>query len=1059
MTNAKSTKKALMLSILSLVLCFSMLIGTTFAWFTDSVTSANNIITSGNLDITLEYLNDAGKWTDVEGSSEIFDKDALWEPGYTKTVYLRVKNAGSLALKYQLGVNIASETAGMNVAGDFFLLSDYIYYDVKLMNSNDFAPFADREAAMKIATETKKISAGYTNAGSLEAGSDYVYVAMVVYMPTTVGNEANYKTGTNAPQINLGVNVFATQYTFEEDSFGNDYDEEAPWTGIVDTTWYNTTDTSFELTKPEQLAGLAALVNSGNTFEGKTITLKGNMDLNNVNWTPIGGASGKFQGSFYGTGYTISNLRSVGAENVGLFGRTFTGAHIEGVTVVNAYVSGNDYVGVIVGGGYVSRNCIKNCVVEGATVIATPYQKADGTYDGGAKAGVIAGMIYNGHVIGNTAKNSTVIAYRDLGGVVGMLAVDGSFTIEASGNTASNVTLNYVGVAGAYDGNTPNQNMAEIVGRVGKNAVVAENNTATGVTQNEANKGATAIYTYNELVAFANAVNGGNTYAGKTVILGADIDLMNAEWTPIGTGSGFNGVFDGNGKTISNLKITGNNSTVGLFANTYNGEIRNLTVENATVSGRLNVGVVAGNPYTSKYTNITVKGHVEVNGMAYVGGVGGKNAYADWTNITVDVDETSYVNANSVENGNAYRTYVGGVVGFNGEGGHTFKNITSNINVLGSTCDVGGAFGIAHYGNQFENVTVTGNVTVYNATEADEAEEMGGIAGVWHNGGADVTFTNCQFKGALFANFAVGVDLSDNALTGKSYSATGTGKLVVNGVEVVLTVADLQAKINAATAGTTIIVFGANLTGNITINQNVNAHLIIDGNAYKYDGTITIKAQSKTEAPGSITFKDINFKTSVDERTFISSSETNHYPLNVTVTGCTFEGSGANSNVVGISVKSAKNLVIENCTATKMHSILQNTSGWNLTISNVTVTESGRGVALGTVQGVTITGLTVEAAKYGIRMDAGYNNNAVITDCNVTAFIPVVVRKVTVNSSVTFNGTNTMTGTNTDGLWCAIGTSEYETNGTMPTAAVKTVTVTLNDTGLNVNGLYNNSGK
>ena len=66
-------------------------------------------------------------------------------------------------------------------------------------------------------------------------------------------------------------------------------------------------------------------------------------------------------------------------------------------------------------------------------------------------------------------------------------------------------------------------------------------------------------------------------------------------------------------------------------------------------------------------TNIKVTGHVEVNGMAYVGGVGGKNAYANWTGITVNVDETSYVKANSVENGNAYRTYVGGVIGFNGE--------------------------------------------------------------------------------------------------------------------------------------------------------------------------------------------------------------------------------------------------------------------------------------------------------------------------------------------------------------------------------------------------------
>ena len=76
MTNAKSTKKALMLSILSLVLCFSMLIGTTFAWFTDSVTSANNIIKSGNLDVALyyatEYNGENTNWVEVDDTTKIF---------------------------------------------------------------------------------------------------------------------------------------------------------------------------------------------------------------------------------------------------------------------------------------------------------------------------------------------------------------------------------------------------------------------------------------------------------------------------------------------------------------------------------------------------------------------------------------------------------------------------------------------------------------------------------------------------------------------------------------------------------------------------------------------------------------------------------------------------------------------------------------------------------------------------------------------------------------------------------------------------------------------------
>ena len=124
-----NSKRALLMSALSLLLCASMLIGTTFAWFTDSVTSTNNIITAGNLDVELYWSTDAADWKAVDGDTNVFT-DQLWEPGHTEVVYLKVKNAGTLALKYNLGVNIYSETIGINVAGDVFKLSDYINFGV-----------------------------------------------------------------------------------------------------------------------------------------------------------------------------------------------------------------------------------------------------------------------------------------------------------------------------------------------------------------------------------------------------------------------------------------------------------------------------------------------------------------------------------------------------------------------------------------------------------------------------------------------------------------------------------------------------------------------------------------------------------------------------------------------------------------------------------------------------------------------------------------------------------------------------------------------------------------
>ena len=306
-----------------------------------------------------------------------------------------------------------------------------------------------------------------------------------------------------------------------------------------------------------------------------------------------------------------------------------------------------------------------------------------------------------------------------------------------------------------------------------------------------------------ELKFFRDQVNAGNNYAGKYVKLTADIDLAEGQtrstesnWEPIGwfinnnNNAPFNGIFDGDSKTISNLVINGGSSSnQGFFGFTTNGEIKNLTFNNAKVSGRLNVGVVAGTPYTSKYTNIKVTGRVEVNGMSYVGGVGGKNAYANWTDITVDVDGESYVKATSTENGTSYRTYVGGVIGFNGEGGHTFKNISSNINVIGDVCDIGGIFGIAHYGNKFEDITHTGTVTNTNSN-AEDVVETGLIAGVWHNqAGTSVTFTNTTSTGTISVPNVTGVTFPNDGLIGAAYTTSNetsstSGSLTINGEQV-----------------------------------------------------------------------------------------------------------------------------------------------------------------------------------------------------------------------------------------------------------------------------------
>ena len=306
----------------------------------------------------------------------------------------------------------------------------------------------------------------------------------------------------------------------------------------------------------------------------------------------------------------------------------------------------------------------------------------------------------------------------------------------------------------------------------------------------------------NQLAWLAAAVNGtlpesraiaADDFNDKTFVLTKDVELGGHEWTPIGTSANpFKGTFDGQGHTISNLYINmPDRNNVGLFGYTSDGEVKNVVINNAKVAGRNCTGVVTGTPYTSKYTNITVKGHVEVVGCGYVGTIGGYAAYADWTNITVDVDDTSFVDAHANQDGvKMIRAYVGGICGFRGEGDHTFSNIKSNINVKGATVDIGGLVGIAHYGNKFVDCVCTGNVHNYSTVE-DDAYETGGLAGVWHNGGANVEFTNCKFEGTLSAGTEVA--FYNNGLVGKPYSNSGSGKLIIDGAVVVNSVAEFVA--------------------------------------------------------------------------------------------------------------------------------------------------------------------------------------------------------------------------------------------------------------------------
>ena len=196
MTNRKSTKRALLGSVMAMVLCLAMLVGATFAWFTDTASTGVNKIQAGNLDVVLEMQNADGKWVSAEGKTLDFVKAAdakgeaiLWEPGCTYELpALRIRNNGNLALKYQVIITGINGSAKLNTVIDWTI--------------GDVAMGAEQHLA-----------AGESNAFTIKG-----------HMWESAGNDYM-----NESIDGIAITVVATQDTVESDSFNNTYDANATY--------------------------------------------------------------------------------------------------------------------------------------------------------------------------------------------------------------------------------------------------------------------------------------------------------------------------------------------------------------------------------------------------------------------------------------------------------------------------------------------------------------------------------------------------------------------------------------------------------------------------------------------------------------------------------------------------------------------------------------------------------------------------------------------------------------------------------------------------------------
>ena len=218
-TNRNSTRRSLLVSATALILSIAMLVGTTFAWFTDSASTDVNKIKAGNLDVQLlmydgtenDYIDISNDDRAIFGEGSIAQNnnaETRWEPGKTQVAYLAIKNNGNLALKYKVALDVT------NVSNNLYEVMEYAITP-DATNTNPVTAWTSGNSVVEgtqvVATDV-----------SLPVGATHKF-ALSVHMKEEAGN--TYQNG----EVNFDLTVYATQDTVENDSYGNDYDKDATY--------------------------------------------------------------------------------------------------------------------------------------------------------------------------------------------------------------------------------------------------------------------------------------------------------------------------------------------------------------------------------------------------------------------------------------------------------------------------------------------------------------------------------------------------------------------------------------------------------------------------------------------------------------------------------------------------------------------------------------------------------------------------------------------------------------------------------------------------------------
>lgn len=204
-----ATKIALLVSIALIVVWALLGANASVAWFQSSDTIVNTL-NFGGLKVNL-YYNAGGNYEAVDSTTKVFNDAALYEPGYTQVVYLKIENAGDYDFNYDMSVvpDLSTLVVGKNEKGEEIILPDHLKFGLVFDETEDglMEKTADRDLSREYATQ--KLS-DYSESGGALAPGESNYCALILHMPEQVSNEANYR-GDKVPSVEVGIGVTATQ--------------------------------------------------------------------------------------------------------------------------------------------------------------------------------------------------------------------------------------------------------------------------------------------------------------------------------------------------------------------------------------------------------------------------------------------------------------------------------------------------------------------------------------------------------------------------------------------------------------------------------------------------------------------------------------------------------------------------------------------------------------------------------------------------------------------------------------------------------------------------------